>query len=315
MSKIHTYYDDLKISRDAPNEVIRAAYKSLSLKYHPDRYHNSEATEIMATINIAYEVLSDPLKRKQHDEWIEIIEKKSDDSPQSAFNQPFDKPDLKVSDRNYSFQISSGPFKLIKRLFEINYGRIRYGDKEIKCSDAEWLKIGILTQTVNNIKSGTYYNIQIGSQSDKISVNINDVMYGSSGRKLFNEIHDAVMECVSPNILNRMIRQLLQNQTFQIGKACFKKQGVILPRHKLIVFTNGEELVEWKNLSLSVGNGLVTLQSLIDKNLYTSAELRLVKNAYLLIPLFNFLVKSGNYKFFEQRKRNSGKGVRHLFRL
>ena len=43
MSKIYTYYDDLKISRDAPNEVIRAAYKALSLKYHPDRYNRQQS--------------------------------------------------------------------------------------------------------------------------------------------------------------------------------------------------------------------------------------------------------------------------------
>lgn len=300
MPKIQSYYDDLKISRDAPLEVIRAAYKSLSLKYHPDRCDNSQANEIMATINVAYEVLSDPMKRKQYDEWIEMIERKSGQSHQT-FNNTFDKPNVKVNDRNYCFQISTGPFKLIKRLFEINNVRAKYGDKEIKNSDAEWLKIGVLTQTINNIKSGTFYNIEIGSQNDKISVNVYDMMYASSGRKLFDEIHDVVMECVAPKILNRMIEQLLKNQSFYIGKACFKRQGVILPKTKFMIFNNGEELVEWKNLSLSVGNGAVTLQSSIDNNLYTSAELRSVKNAYLLIPLHNFIVKMGNYKIFEQQ--------------
>ena len=118
MSKIYTYYDDLKISRDAPNEVIRAAYKSLSLKYHPDRYHNSEATEIMATINKAYEVLSDPLKRKQYDEWIEIIEKKSDDSPQSGVKPSSVVDDSTASTVNPSAgfltKLANGDFGLAK---------------------------------------------------------------------------------------------------------------------------------------------------------------------------------------------------------
>ena len=60
MSKIHTYYDNLKVSRNAPSEVIRAAYKSLAVKYHPDRNlsNKDDATRVMALINEAYEVLS-----------------------------------------------------------------------------------------------------------------------------------------------------------------------------------------------------------------------------------------------------------------
>ena len=72
MGRIHTHYDNLKVARNAPIEVIRAAYKSLSHKHHPDRNPNNqtEATRIMSIINTSYEVLSDPEKRKQHDTWI-----------------------------------------------------------------------------------------------------------------------------------------------------------------------------------------------------------------------------------------------------
>lgn len=68
---MHTHYDNLKVSRDAPQEVIRAAYKSLSQKYHPDRHADGEeANRIMRLLNIAYDVLSDPARRAEHDQWI-----------------------------------------------------------------------------------------------------------------------------------------------------------------------------------------------------------------------------------------------------
>lgn len=71
MARIHTHYDNLKVARDAPPEVIRAAYKTLSQKYHPDRHGNSaEAIRIIQIINSAYTVLSDPAKRREHDDWI-----------------------------------------------------------------------------------------------------------------------------------------------------------------------------------------------------------------------------------------------------
>jgi len=71
MAKIHTHYDNLKVARQAPQEVIRAAYKALSQKYHPDKNPGDEkAARIMAIVNTAYNILSDPVRRKEHDEWI-----------------------------------------------------------------------------------------------------------------------------------------------------------------------------------------------------------------------------------------------------
>jgi hypothetical protein len=75
MAKIHTHYDNLKVSRHAPQEVIRAAYKALSQKYHPDKNPGDErAARIMAIVNTAYNILSDPVRRKEHDEWISAEE-------------------------------------------------------------------------------------------------------------------------------------------------------------------------------------------------------------------------------------------------
>ena len=69
-NKIHTHYDNLKVVRNAPIEVIRAAYKSLSQKFHPDTNKDPDAERVMKIINAAYETLSDPEKRRDHDRWI-----------------------------------------------------------------------------------------------------------------------------------------------------------------------------------------------------------------------------------------------------
>src|SRR5690349_16553599 len=72
---LRSHYDSLKIARDAPVEVVRAAYRALSLKYHPDRHAaEPEATEMMAILNSAYDVLSDPEKRREYDEWLKFVE-------------------------------------------------------------------------------------------------------------------------------------------------------------------------------------------------------------------------------------------------
>jgi hypothetical protein len=62
------HYERLKISRDAPLEVIRAAYRALAAKHHPDRHGQSEgANTDMAALNAAYEVLCDPQTRAAYD--------------------------------------------------------------------------------------------------------------------------------------------------------------------------------------------------------------------------------------------------------
>ncbi len=65
-----THYDNLKVSVDAPPEVIRAAYKALSLKLHPDRNSDPRSAEVMAIVNRSYEILADPVRRARHDKWI-----------------------------------------------------------------------------------------------------------------------------------------------------------------------------------------------------------------------------------------------------
>jgi curved DNA-binding protein CbpA len=70
MERIHTHYDNLKVTRNAPLEVIKAAYRAMAQKYHPDVNSVQGTEHVMKLINEAWVVLSDPIKRAEHDEWI-----------------------------------------------------------------------------------------------------------------------------------------------------------------------------------------------------------------------------------------------------
>lgn len=64
------YYQILGVLDDAEDIVIRAAYRALSQRYHPDKLESNakDANIRMAEINEAYGVLSDSSKRKKYDE-------------------------------------------------------------------------------------------------------------------------------------------------------------------------------------------------------------------------------------------------------
>lgn len=61
------YYECLGIQNNASEGDIKKAYRSLSLKLHPDRNPSEDANTKFQEINTAYEVLSDQQKRKQYD--------------------------------------------------------------------------------------------------------------------------------------------------------------------------------------------------------------------------------------------------------
>lgn len=69
MDKSKDYYSILGVVPSSDFEVIKAVYKALALKYHPDRNKDniSKAGMRMAEINEAYDILSNPEKRRQYD--------------------------------------------------------------------------------------------------------------------------------------------------------------------------------------------------------------------------------------------------------
>lgn len=64
------YYEILEVDKNASEEVIEKAYKTLAKKYHPDLQNNSDCQDKMRQINEAYEILSNDFKRREYDEKI-----------------------------------------------------------------------------------------------------------------------------------------------------------------------------------------------------------------------------------------------------
>lgn len=87
MSNYRTHYDNLKVARNAPDAVIRAAYKALMQKYHPDKFEGNEqeALRIAKIIKQSFDILIDPVKRAEHDRWID--EKKAKASSKVQFEE------------------------------------------------------------------------------------------------------------------------------------------------------------------------------------------------------------------------------------
>jgi len=58
-------YAEFGVTENTDDEVIKAAYRTLSKKYHPDRNDNPDV-EKMQRITLAYSILNDPLEKANH---------------------------------------------------------------------------------------------------------------------------------------------------------------------------------------------------------------------------------------------------------
>ena len=71
MGESATYYDILRIGRQAAPASVRTAYRRLAQRYHPDKLPgNADAVRVMVMLNEAYGVLSDPDRRARYDRHI-----------------------------------------------------------------------------------------------------------------------------------------------------------------------------------------------------------------------------------------------------
>src|SRR5947199_448979 len=68
MSSKRCYYETLEVDRNADDSKLKAAFRKLAMKWHPDRNPGDQTSEVkFKEINEAYEVLKDPQKRAAYD--------------------------------------------------------------------------------------------------------------------------------------------------------------------------------------------------------------------------------------------------------
>ena len=95
-----SHYDTLEVSPHASPEVIRAAYKSLMQRFHPDKHPgNSAVAQKAGLITRAYDTLADPIKRSAYDQSLSAAGQAEAAAPHSVRSRP---PDSTRSGRSLS---------------------------------------------------------------------------------------------------------------------------------------------------------------------------------------------------------------------
>lgn len=80
-------YQILGVRRDAQTAEIKAAYRQMAKKYHPDANKATDTTELFKEINRAYQTLSDPEARKNYN--IYGVDKTGHQAPEATVDNPY----------------------------------------------------------------------------------------------------------------------------------------------------------------------------------------------------------------------------------
>ena len=84
-------YKVLGLLHEAEPEVIKASYKALAQKYHPDKHPDKKLlfTQIMTDLNEAHAVLCNAKRRKDYDAaWKKFVDKQAAEPPAAAASTP-----------------------------------------------------------------------------------------------------------------------------------------------------------------------------------------------------------------------------------
>lgn len=123
---MENYYEVLNVVNFADEEVIRASYKALAKKYHPD-INKSADPNIMVRINNAYDVLSNSNEKEKYDKQLmEYLEKKKNEETkvhrenQTYVNQVHKGNTDNVTKRDYKDTYDDKPkFSFIRGILSI----------------------------------------------------------------------------------------------------------------------------------------------------------------------------------------------------
>ena len=130
MTPMKDYYQVLGVSKDAPSQKIKAAYREKAFLYHPDRCKDVAGADQMKAVNEAYAVLSNPRKRKEYD----LLKQQYGDAAYGQFRKSYSDQDIfRGSDISQIFEEMARGFGIrgFDAIFKEYYGQ-NYNTFELK---------------------------------------------------------------------------------------------------------------------------------------------------------------------------------------
>jgi DnaJ-class molecular chaperone len=231
-----SYYQVLGVSKTSTETDIRAAFKRLVLKWHPDKNHsNPEAATKFQEIHEAYQVLHDPTKRKTYDLYGSAGLKQNEENGASDTFELFRNQNYYGSGKS-AFDILAGIFDESEEeeSFFMNYQST--GISENFQDSMRVLLNNIVENSPNatKVSQTTYFYQESAKQSFTSNMNSQEFCFtkfdeylDSTASSEYSSSDDEDITLKSLNILNKLLHKKIHKQHREKPKAAnlFKNRG------------------------------------------------------------------------------------------
>jgi len=243
------YYRILGVLDDAEDIVIRAAYKVLAQKYHPDKWKGdkAEATRRMSDINEAYGVLSDTEKRKQYDSTRDKAEYQDDVNDEKEDWESFDTsideawrigvefyPELKEQE------------KLLRKINTSLANTFRLILIENKCFDKG-------REIATNMET-EYLNRYFGKNEKIIKFVKSHISMGNKKALLLvNKYINVMGESIKPELIIQKVNENFQpNESYKVNQKIITLATKIYYSSQLTISLDCQELLQLLHIELEI---------------------------------------------------------------
>jgi molecular chaperone DnaJ len=203
------YYEVLGIDKNATGAEIKKAYRKMAMKYHPDKNKDDkQAEDKFKEASEAYEVLSDPEKKKMYDQY-----------GHEGVESMFSKGGFNWNDFTHASEFSDIFGDGFSSIFDIFFGNgfSRSGRRE-RVPQGEDLKIS-LSLTLKEIASGVEKNIKL---------NVMDLCETCNGSGSSDGSTTTCSQCHGSGQVRQMQRSLFGNMATIVTCPTCRGEGQII---------------------------------------------------------------------------------------
>lgn len=217
-----TFYQILGVQPDAEDVVIKAAYRALSQRYHPDKWAGDPkvGSDRMIELNRAYSVLSDIDQRRIYDKELRAKERENEypesEPVEEIFKEAVSEQDL---DWQYAAQFFPEIDKHLNDLKKINYG-LAFTYKSILLSRKNFKEATSIKQKLKKSFLERYFG------SNQIYLNFAEKLIDQKNRSPLLELNKAIRilgDSVSPDEVIQKIKHKYQLDQLSVTPELLEK--------------------------------------------------------------------------------------------